>query len=249
MTVATTVVTAVTAVCAAALILMALVVYVQLRKRKLLTSYAGLAVFAVVAQVSVLANVALLLAGMRPQPWVTWLLLLGLAGWTVGWWWPRRWMIAVASRGEPGERPVLYIFRGLPGCGKSTQALSMVASVRPGMVRSNRDLLRIMMHGGWRGDEESERQVTRMQFAGITAMLGDGLDVVCDDTNLPDSCVHKLGELAWRGGGYPEVIDMRGVSLERCLAQNAGRQGAERLDPDIIRAMHAKHIAPFRING
>ena len=40
-----------------------------------------------------------------------------------------------------------------------------------------------------------------------------------------------------------EVWDFRGVDIEVCIARDALRDGLDRVGEDVIREMHAKHIA------
>jgi predicted kinase len=117
----------------------------------------------------------------------------------------------------------LVVTRGLPGCGKTTWALAWVAEDRSGRARVNRDDLRAMIDGGAWAAGVTEEKVARARDAVIGDLLRDGVDVVCDDTNLAARTVRELVTVAGRNGADVEVKDMTGVPLETCLARDAAR--------------------------
>src|SRR5262245_49221920 len=102
----------------------------------------------------------------------------------------------------------LTITRGLPGSGKTTWA-----KAQPRAVRVNRDELRKMLHGGWTGESWAERHVTAAQRAAVEALLRNGVDVICDDTNLRAKVVRELAELASECGASVSLVDFTHVSL------------------------------------
>jgi tRNA uridine 5-carbamoylmethylation protein Kti12 len=119
---------------------------------------------------------------------------------------------------------VLVITRGLPGAGKTTRAHAWVAEDRAGRARVNRDDLRAMMHDGvWRGSD-TEAQVVAARDALVTTLLRAGVDVVCDDTNLPTAAVRDLARLAVAGGAPVEVWDMTDVPLDVCIERDSRRE-------------------------
>ena len=59
------------------------------------------------------------------------------------------------------DAPVLYVFRGLPGSGKSTQAREL--SQRLGIEVVNRDALRMALLGSyWTGDPDDEAKLVQL---------------------------------------------------------------------------------------
>jgi predicted kinase len=138
----------------------------------------------------------------------------------------------------PEGRPVakLTITRGLPGSGKTTWARA-----QPG-VRVNRDDLRRMLHGGPIGLGWAEVQVTLAQRALVEALLRGGVDVICDDTNLPTAAVRDLASLAVAGGAEVVVRDFTDVPLEECIARDAGRSGDEHVGEAAIRRMWRRYL-------
>lgn len=120
----------------------------------------------------------------------------------------------------------LYITRGLPGSGKTTLAQALVAEDPERRARVNRDDLRVMLHGQRFGAEWQERQVTVVQNAQVAALLRAGQDVIVDDTNLPDDVVEDWWQLAAACGARMEVIDLRHVPVETCIARDEARGAA-----------------------
>jgi predicted kinase len=144
--------------------------------------------------------------------------------------------------------PTLIITRGLPGCGKTTRAVTWVAEDPVGRARVNRDDLRSMAHdGAWIGRDAgtpgTERAITGARDAAITAMLSASVDVVCDDTNLPARVVRDLMALAGRCGAQVEVWDMTDVDVDVCVERDATRAGSAQVGAAVIRGLHNRHIA------
>ena len=121
-------------------------------------------------------------------------------------------------------KPVLHITRGLPSSGKTTWAKAWVAESPDKRARVNRDDLRAMLHDSvWRG-HPTEKQVVAVRDAAIKALLQQGIDVVCDDTNLPQKICVELAKLANSVGSRWLVNDeFSRVPLEMCLNRDAKR--------------------------
>lgn len=135
----------------------------------------------------------------------------------------------------PGD---LIITVGIPGCGKTTEAVKYVAKAPATRIRVNRDDLRTMGHGGWLGLVDQEDQITVLQLEAVRALLRAGITVVVDDTNLyPDSRARLFG-IALSLGAQFEVWDFTEMPLEIALERNAGREGPARLDDEVIRSKY-----------
>lgn len=134
----------------------------------------------------------------------------------------------------------LIITRGLPGSGKSTWARQWVTEDPAHRAEVNRDLLRIMLHGGY---ADAETQVTAASHASIAALLSAGVSVVCSDTNLPQRHARDLARIAARAKADLDVRDLTDVPLETCLARNAARADKEPVPEGVIREMHARYVA------
>jgi len=138
--------------------------------------------------------------------------------------------------------PRLIITRGLPASGKSTAARSWVGEDPAGRARINKDDLRALMHASvWLGDE-TEKQIVAVRDASVTALLKRGIDVIADDTYLPNRAVKDLRRLAVLAGAEFEVRDMTNIPLDECLRRNACREDSERVPEDRIRHMYQRYI-------
>lgn len=143
--------------------------------------------------------------------------------------------------------PKLMITRGLPGCGKTTYAREWVAADPARRARVNRDDVGAQLHGRrFYGDRElsqsTEKAITVAQHAQIRALLGRGLDVICDDTNLARRTARELRQIAVLAGADFEIVDLLDTPLDTVLERNARRAGTPAFVPeDVIRAKAGKH--------
>lgn len=134
----------------------------------------------------------------------------------------------------------LVITRGLPGSGKSTWARQWTSEEPHARAEVNRDMLRVMMHGGY---ANAEVMVTTASHATIRELLKRGVHVVCSDTNLPQRSARDLAKIARATGAEVQVVDLTNVPLEVCLERNARRTDKEPVPEARIREMHARYIA------
>lgn len=162
------------------------------------------------------------------------------------------WLATVQNAGEPGGIPApvmleamarLIITRGLPASGKTTFARKL----QPGVVRVNRDDLRLMLHGDRLYTQWAERQVTLVQRAQVEALLRAGAAVCVDDTNLPGRTVREWAEMAARLGATFEVHDFTDVPVDECVRRDAERPEGERVGEAAIRGMHVRYLAGRRL--
>lgn len=137
----------------------------------------------------------------------------------------------------------LLITRGLPGCGKTTYARRWVSEGRAHRARVNRDDLRAMLDDGEFVEGLTEPRVIAARDAAIGSLLSQGVDVICDDTNLPQRTARDLARLAARAGADLTVVDLTDVPLETCLARNAARTDKPPVPEEAIRDMHARYVA------
>lgn len=138
--------------------------------------------------------------------------------------------------------PTLWITRGLPGSGKTTRARNWVEEDPENRARVNRDDLRAMLHGGRLGAEWQEEQVTIAQRAQVAALLRAGVNVIADDTNLPNASVEAWRRLAADCGADLRILDLRDVPVEVCIANDAARgaAGGRLVGERVIRKMAAR---------
>lgn len=142
----------------------------------------------------------------------------------------------------------LIATRGIVGSGKTTRARAWVAEDPVGRARVNRDDIRGMAHdGAWVARDDAgpgtERATLTVRDAAITALLNCGVDVVCDDTNLPARTVRDLRKLASAAGAGFEVWDLTDVPLDECIRRDAARGGRATVGEHVARDQHARFVA------
>jgi predicted kinase len=136
----------------------------------------------------------------------------------------------------------LTITRGLPGSGKTTRAREWVAENRANRARVNRDDLRSMLD--YRVFEKgiTEPRIIAARDALILGLLGKGLDVICDDTNLPQRTARDLARLAKRAKAELAVLDYTDVPVETCIERDAARNDKAPVGETVIRDMHQRYL-------
>lgn len=111
-----------------------------------------------------------------------------------------------------------------------------------GRARVNRDTLREMMHDGTYIAHVTEPAVCAARDALIRALLGRGISVAVDDTNLPGEVVRHLGMLAEQAGAAAQIADLRGVLLETCIERDARRPPSAQVGAEKITAMYESFV-------
>lgn len=135
----------------------------------------------------------------------------------------------------------LFIFRGLPGSGKSTKARKMQAEL--GGVIAERDAIRYALFGKWHDVDEDI--VTKVQTEMVNEALRRGEHVYVSDMNLRNQYVTRFIRMANEHQEPYTVIDMTDVPLSTCLTQNYGddRVAAGKvLDEEKIVELHRRFI-------
>jgi len=102
-----------------------------------------------------------------------------------------------------------------------------------------------MTQGTPRYDPPSESVITDIQRAVLNILLQTAQYVIVDDTNLNDDHVYELAVIAHQHGAVVETQDFRDVPLELCLDRDR-RRTVGRVGDAVIRAMHARYLAPTR---
>lgn len=142
----------------------------------------------------------------------------------------------------------LIMYKGLPGCGKSTAAREEQGKDPKHVVIVNKDDIRLEMKQDWNLDVEKE--VLRKRDFEVSKALSKGLTVISDDTNFAKVHQKRLRELAKKYKSVFEVRDFSDVPLDVCLQRNAARfeNDPEQLQhvkvPEaVIKEMAAKYVA------
>jgi tRNA uridine 5-carbamoylmethylation protein Kti12 len=141
----------------------------------------------------------------------------------------------------PENTVELRITRGLPGAGKTSYAREWVSEDLGNRARVNRDDLRGMLHAGVFVPDVTEQIIVSARDGMIRELLSNGISVICDDTNLPESSVADLRWLADALGAEFHVADLRWVPLDVCIERDAKRPRP--VGESVIRGYHERHIA------
>jgi tRNA uridine 5-carbamoylmethylation protein Kti12 len=139
----------------------------------------------------------------------------------------------------------LIITRGLPGSGKTTLARKWVSEDRAKRARVNRDDIRNMLDDGVFQPRITESRVILVRDEVISSLLEAGIDVICDDTNLPERTVNVLKGLAEEANVEFSIEDLTGVPLRTCLSRNARRTDKPPVPEKVIRDLHDWHIVKY----
>ena len=105
----------------------------------------------------------------------------------------------------------VYIFRGVPASGKSTEAIRRAEADPKNVVRVNRDDIRMLMFGEYHFSDESandkENAVTQTENALIKSAIVAGKDVIVDSTNLNKQTVKRILRIAGTYFAEVEFVD------------------------------------------
>jgi predicted kinase len=131
----------------------------------------------------------------------------------------------------------MIIMKGLPASGKSTKAKELVA--QGNTVRINKDLIRTMLHfDKFTGHNESMTRDAARTLAHF--FLGDGKNVIIDDTNLNPSTVQSWVDLAKELNAKIQYADLTDVPLEDCVRRDAARE--KKVGAHVIKKMALQHL-------
>lgn len=142
--------------------------------------------------------------------------------------------------------PTFHVTVGLPASGKTTLARQMVEQ-NPQMLRANRDDLRMMLGGTYFETKPKKRgileaKVTQAQTAMIEEALGQGRDVICDDTNLDPRVQARFRTLATNAGAEIQFHDLTHVTPQECIKRDLARERS--VGSDVIWSFFERHLAP-----
>lgn len=135
----------------------------------------------------------------------------------------------------------MYIYRGLPGSGKSTRA--QIIQSHEGGVIAGRDHLRMVLFNRYTCSRDEETYITEVQNMIIINALQRRENVHVDDMNLRAKYMQRLYSLVKEvpGSNY-EVLDFSDVPLKVCLEQNKQRRIEKVVPDDVIIDLHKRFI-------
>ena len=135
----------------------------------------------------------------------------------------------------------IEVLQGLPASGKTTYARKKIALDPYNLVRINKDDIRTMLHNSIHS-YGNEKLVVKIESALIEKSLEEGRSVIVDSTNLNESNVIRIKNIASKYPKVKFVINYFDLPLQDCLTRNAERD--TKVPEDVIRGMYGKYIYP-----
>ena len=154
--------------------------------------------------------------------------------------------------GYPGRVGTLLTPVGLPGCGKTTALRQWVAEDPERRVVFGRDDWRTILGCLPVGTAAQEAAITVAMDGAVDALLRHGWDVGVDATHIQPGTLDHWAEMAARLGARHEVLDLRGVPVDTCVARDEARAaaGGRRVGAGVIRAMADRYVvSPVRVTS
>jgi predicted kinase len=139
----------------------------------------------------------------------------------------------------------LFIYRGYPGSGKSTEARANADLT--GGVLIERDAIRHMLFGKYWGlKRRQEETVTLAQYELIKAAIGHGSNVHIADTNLRLETATGLVELGQSLGAHVIIMDIK-TSANECISRDMKRkrEGGRYVGSKVILDFARKYPMPW----
>lgn len=133
----------------------------------------------------------------------------------------------------------IFFFKGIPACGKSTEALRMLKEFPGRYRRVNKDSIRTMMIGP-DFNFKTENMVVDIRNYAMEIALRKGFDIICDDTNLNDKYYNEACNVAKKVGDVQIIERYFECPLDVCLERNRNR--AAKVPEDLIVRMYEKYI-------
>lgn len=137
----------------------------------------------------------------------------------------------------------LTLYRGVPGCGKSTEAQKLLNASFGTLAVVERDIIRDNVFGTRNLTREQEEQVTLISHNMVEGFLRSGLDVIVSDLNLRAKYVRQFAKIAAKCGAEFEqrIFDL---PIEQCIERDKNRKHS--VGESVIRAQ-AKNGYPAKL--
>lgn len=133
----------------------------------------------------------------------------------------------------------LLLLKGLPASGKTAFAKTLVMS-DGNWIRVNKDDLRNMLHGG-KWSSGREKKIIACERTLVGTLLGEGKNVVVDDTNLNPTHERYFKGLAKSHNADFEIKEFD-TPLEECIKRDNARPNG--VGETVIRRMYNQYLKP-----
>jgi predicted kinase len=135
----------------------------------------------------------------------------------------------------------LFIYRGLPGSGKTFRAKKLQEQIGACLV--GRDHLRGLLYGKYQGlTQKQENEITKVQERLIRDAIRNDQPVIVDDMNLRAKYVRRFMEIADQEGAHYSIIDLTDVDIDICHVRNEKRDHSRRVPMHVIEDLHERFI-------
>lgn len=138
----------------------------------------------------------------------------------------------------------IWIYKGIPGSGKSTEALLQLKKYPGKFKRVNRDSLRAMLDGD-RHDWDNEKFIISLRDTIVERALGQGFDAIVDDTNFPNKNWTAMCDIARRIGNVRVIEKYFPVDLKEAHRRNDARE--KKVPPEVVDNFFKKYITGRKV--
>jgi predicted kinase len=133
----------------------------------------------------------------------------------------------------------VYVYKGLPGSGKSTAAKQLLDENPGKYKRINKDDLRAMLDNS-KFTGANEKFILKVRDSLILQALEAGKHVLIDDTNIHPKHAQRIADLV-KGQAEVEVVDFMHVDVETCIARDLKRPNS--VGERVIRRMWKEYLS------
>lgn len=118
----------------------------------------------------------------------------------------------------------IYILKGLPGCGKTTEAKKMLQQEKK-ILRVNKDELRMMAQfGGYQS--VSEKVIVQAEYDLVDLWTSRGFSVIVDDTNLNSIHEENYRKIAEKYPWCKVEVKEFNTPVDRCVLNDLSRKNS-----------------------
>ena len=138
---------------------------------------------------------------------------------------------------------VLLLFRGAPGCGKSTYIQEHGLAdytLSADTIRMQCSSPILDAGGDWAISQKNDKVVWDMLFQMLELRMQAGCLTVIDATNSKTAEMNRYKALAKQYRYRTYLIDMTDLSIEECKRRNAQRAPIKRVPEEVIDKMYAR---------